>query len=88
MEVEELAQFQHYIRFVSVDPSRNRARFYRLSWQRTLDGSAALICNWVRLGTSGQTRTIFVADQHEVHAKLTRLIKRRLRRGYDVREWQ
>ena len=36
--IEELAQFQHYVHFVSRDPAKNRARFYLLSWQVSQKG--------------------------------------------------
>ena len=42
--VEELARFQHYLHFVSLDPAENRARFYLLSWQASLLGDTALVC--------------------------------------------
>jgi len=45
ISTETLVQFAHYIRFVSRDPAKNRSRFYLLSWQPTLDGSAALVCS-------------------------------------------
>ena len=48
---EVLARFQHYLRFVSRDPAKNRARFYLFSWQVALDGETALVCTWGRLGT-------------------------------------
>src|SRR3712207_1436873 len=34
--LEVVVQFTHYIRFVSVDPTKNRNRFYLLSWQPML----------------------------------------------------
>ena len=58
MLVEELVRFQHYVRFVSLNPAKNRARFYLLSWQISLEGDTALVCTWGRLGTQGRSRVV------------------------------
>jgi predicted DNA-binding WGR domain protein len=85
---EELAQFQHYVRFISQDAAKNRQRFYLLSWQPTLEGDTALVCTWGRLGTLGRSRTIFYPERAQVQDKLVRLIQRRLQRGYQIAAWQ
>ncbi len=85
--VAELSQFQHYLCFVSLDPAKNRARFYHLSWQVSLEGATALVCRWGRLGTQGKTRIIFFPEGAEVQANIEQLIKRRFQRGYQVVEW-
>ncbi len=86
--IEVLVQFSHYIRFVSRDPAENRNRFYLLSWQQTLDGSAALVCTWGRLGTQGRSRILCAADQLDAQDIVARIIRRRLQRGYQVIEWR
>ena len=86
--IEALAQFEHYIRFVSCDPAKNRNRFYLLSWQPTLDGSIALVCTWGRLGTRGRFRLLCAADQPNVQDMVARIIRRRVQRGYQVIEWR
>ena len=86
--IEALAQFEHYIRFVSRDAAKNRSRFYLLSWHPTLDGPAALVCSWGRLGTHGRSRMLCAADQPNVQETIARLIRRRLQRGYQVLEWR
>ncbi len=86
--IAELAQFQHFVQFVSLDPAKNRARFYLLSWQASLIGDTTLVCRWGRLGTHGRTRVIVVPEGAVVQATIERLIKRRLRRGYHVHAWQ
>ncbi len=63
ISIEALAQFKYYIRFVSCDPAKNRSRFYLLSWQPALDGSAALVYTWGRIGTQGHSRAIFYLEQ-------------------------
>ena len=83
---EALAQFEQYVRFVSQDATKNRQRFYLLSWQPMLDGDIALVCSWGRLGTHGRSRTIFYPDRAQVQETLVRLIKRRLQRGYQAME--
>ncbi len=60
--LDTLLQFQHYIRFVSRDPTKNRNRFYLLSWQPTLDVSTALVCTW-GMPTRGRSRLLCTADQ-------------------------
>ncbi len=85
---EALAQFQHYVRFVSQDAAKNRQRFYLLSWQPMLDGDVALVCSWGRLGTHGRSRTISYPTRAQVQEQLVYLIRRRLQRGYQVTTWQ
>lgn len=84
---EELSQFKHYVRFVSRDPAKNRERFYLLTWQSTLHSDKALVCTWGRLGTLGRSLVVFFAADTPVESRLERLIRRRLRRGYQVHEW-
>ena len=85
--IEDLAQFQHFVHFVSLDPAKNRARFYLLSWQASLLGDTALVCRWGRLGTQGRSRVIIIPDGAEVQPKIERLIKRRFQHGYQVAGW-
>ncbi len=88
VSAEEVAQFTQYVRLVSRDPTKNRERFYVLSWQGTLQGGIALLCRWGRIGTQGRSRTIIYTHQDQVREKIIRLIKRRLQRGYHITEWQ
>ena len=84
---EELAQFQHYVRFISQDAAKNRQRFYLLSWQPTLEGDIALVGTWGRLGTLGRSRTLFYPERAQVQEQLVQLIRRRLQHGYHVTAW-
>lgn len=59
----ELPPFRSFIRLESIDPSRNRARFYALAWQPTLWGEEALRCTWGRLGTLGRSHVTVYADE-------------------------
>ena len=85
--IEELARFRGRVRFVSVDPERNRARFYTLTWQPALWGGGAIVRTWGRLGGPGRAMTAFYPDRASAQASVERLIRRRLRRGYRVVEW-
>ena len=84
---EELAQFQHYVRFISQDAAKNRQRFYLLSWHPTLEGDTALVCPWSRLGTLGRSRTLCYPTRAQVQEQLVQLIRRRLQHGYHVTAW-
>ncbi len=87
MSAEEVAHFACYARFVSVDPDRNRARFYALTWQPALWGGGALIRAWGRLPGPGRARVAFYPDRTAAQPEVERLIARRLRRGYTVAGW-
>ena len=88
VSTEALAHFEHFIRFVSVDPVKNRARFYLLTWQPTLQGGGALVCTWGRLGTQGRSLAVFYNDRASAQVKIARALKRRFKRGYQLAEWQ
>lgn len=84
---EQIAEFEHYVRFVSCDPAKNRQRFYLLAWHTSLHGEFALVCTWGRVGTLGRSRVIIFPPDVPTATSLARLIKRRFRRGYRVTEW-
>ena len=71
---------------VSIDPSENRYRFYRLSQQRTLWGEDVLVQTWGRLGTDGQSQLHFLGDAEQVQTAMAKLLRRRLQHGYQVVE--
>jgi predicted DNA-binding WGR domain protein len=74
--------FAHAARFVSVDPAKNRSRFYELRLQPTLWGDTALVRAWGRLGTPGRTAVRSYADPRVARATAEQLVRRRLQRGY------
>ncbi len=84
---EQIAHFTQHVRFVSCNPEQNRQRFYLLSWQTSLHGEPVLVCTWGRLGTLGRSRILGLPEISPNASSLTRLIKRRLQRGYQVTEW-
>jgi predicted DNA-binding WGR domain protein len=83
-----LPAFTRFLRLESVDPTTNRARFYLLQWQPTLDGRLALLRIWGRLGTLGQVRTLLWADDAQALTHIERVLHQRLLHGYELVAWQ
>ncbi|EJC84150.1 hypothetical protein Rleg4DRAFT_5947 [Rhizobium leguminosarum bv. trifolii WSM2297] len=65
-----------------VDPSRNMARFYRLSIEPTLFGGSSLVRNWGRIGTEGRLKVELFDTPGEAAIAYERMAGRKLRRGY------
>jgi predicted DNA-binding WGR domain protein len=85
---EQLTGFQAYVHFASVDPDQNRWRFYDLLWQPTLFGEGALVRVWGRQSQSS-TRCVTVSpDRADAHTEVRQVVRRRLRHGYQVTDWQ
>ncbi len=57
-------------------------RFYSLSVQPTLFGGASLVRDWGRIGTRGQSMIETFDTPAEAGVALTRLERRKRRRGY------
>jgi predicted DNA-binding WGR domain protein len=85
---EKLAQFTQYVRFASIDPSRNRYRFYTLTWQPGLWNEVSLVRNWGRIGRRGRSCSHLYDDQGAGQKEAARLIARRLQRGYQAIDWR
>ena len=83
---EVVARFRARVRLTSVDPARNRYRFYSLTWQPMLFGGGALIRTWGRMGTKGRTLEIVYPDRASAQPAVEQLLRQRLRRGYQVVE--
>ena len=83
-----LPPFQHYLHLVSVDPGRNRARFYRLQWHPTLWEESALLCSWGRIGTTGRAKVLATAPSDQAEATIAQLVRRRLHHGYQLVDWR
>ena len=74
------ARRQH---FHSVDPSRNRARFYRLTECTTLFGESVLRLEYGRIGTDLlKSREEVFTDGFARALRFDELVKLRGRRGY------
>ncbi len=85
--VEEVARCACRVRFESLDPAKNRARFYTITWQPALWGGGAIVRRWGRLGGPGRALTTFYDDRASAQESVERLIRRRLGRGYEVVAW-
>jgi predicted DNA-binding WGR domain protein len=85
---EQLAGFRAYVRFESVDPTTNRWRFYDLLWQPTLFGEGALVRVWGRQSQSSTRRVTVYPDRAQAASEIRQVLRRRLRHGYQVVEWQ
>jgi predicted DNA-binding WGR domain protein len=83
---EVLAAFRARVHLTSVDPRRNRYRYYVLSWQPLLWGGGALIRTYGRVGTRGQTLEVRYPDRASAQPEIERLLRLRLRHGYTVVE--
>lgn len=83
-----LPPFSSYLRLESTDPATNRARFYAVTLQATLWDELALVCGWGRIGTAGQLRVVHCADEAAARTALAAVLRRRLRHGYQVIDWQ
>jgi len=65
-----------------LDPSRNMARFYCLSVERSLFGDAVLVREWGRIGTLGRRRLDLFANTTQAQEAMRRLAASKVRRGY------
>jgi predicted DNA-binding WGR domain protein len=83
-DIEAWLGFVQTLRLVSVDPSRNRARVYVLTWQPTLWGEVALVRTWGRLEHPGRSQMTIYPDRDHAQADIRRLLRRRLQHGYTV----
>ena len=86
-DVAAVPPFTRELRLVSIDASRNRARFYLLQWHPTLWDDVALVRVWGRIGSRGQAKVLFHAPSPQVDAAVARLVRRRLQHGYQVVDW-
>jgi predicted DNA-binding WGR domain protein len=81
---ETIARFHAYARLISVDPERNRFRYYSLTWQPGLWGGGALVRCWGRIGMKGRSQETPYRDRSSAQGDVDQLVKRRLRHGYQV----
>lgn len=71
------------LHFEQIDPSRNRARFYRMEVGRDLFGVWTLHRCWGRIGTMGGDRIESYVSRSEAITARDRLERAKLRRGYE-----
>ena len=80
--------FRTFARFESIDYATNRRRFYTLTWQPQFWGGVSLVRTWGRVGSHGLSRTMVFPDPERARAAVERLIRRRLKRRYELTDWQ
>ncbi len=74
-----------YIVLYSIDPDRDRRRYYALTWGPTLFGEWAVERVWGRMGTERRQRAVHFAEtRQEALALVARHLRRRMRHGYWV----
>ena len=88
IDIDAVAGFRHAVRLESIDPQRNRFRFFILCWQPTLWDGPALVCSWGRVGRPGRSRVVPVPDGADPQDTIGRVLRRRLRHGYVVTAWR
>jgi len=65
-----------------IDPTRNMARFYRLSIEPNLFGGISLVRTWGRIGGAGRTKIEIFDGPAEAIGSLARIERSKRRRGY------
>lgn len=85
---DAIVHFNVYAHLVSIDPSRNRYRYYTLTWQPSIFGGGAIVRRWGRIGTEGRWRAIFFGTREEAQKTVDGIVKQRLARGYQVVQWE
>ena len=64
------------------DPSRNMARYYRMTIQPTLFGEWSLVREWGRIGRGGQIKVTPYLTRAEAEAALAAISLKKERREY------
>lgn len=65
-----------------IDRARNMARYYRLSVVETLFGDWAMLREWGRIGSRGQSRAEWCVSEDDALRRLDERRRERQRRGY------
>jgi predicted DNA-binding WGR domain protein len=86
-ELPAVVGFQQYARFESIDRTANRERFYLLAVQPNLFGDVSLVRTWGRIGTNGHSLAGVFPDRQSAQPVVDRLIRRRIRRRYELVAW-
>src|SRR5690348_1487605 len=80
-----LPNFSGTAELVKIVPEKNQARFYRLTLWPNLFGEVSLVREYGRLGqTGGHLRFDLFPDADTANEAFQRLLKQKLRRGYNV----
>lgn len=67
-----------------IDEARNMARFYELDTQPGLFGDVSVTRHWGRIGSNGQSKQHWFADESSADDLADRLWRQKERRGYVV----
>lgn len=86
--VAAVALFRQRVALASVDPARNRARFYLLTWQPGLWGGGALVRTWGRQGAPSRSLAAVYHDRAAAQPAIVALLRRRVRNGYLIVDWE
>jgi predicted DNA-binding WGR domain protein len=78
----QLEVFPTELHLRRIDPARNMRRFYRMTIQPDLFGSASLIRTWGRIGTRGRQMIVTHPDEGRAISALLALAAEKRRRGY------
>lgn len=65
-----------------IDPTRNMARFYRLSIEPNLFGGVSLVRTWGRIGGASRAKIEFFGGVAEAIGSSARIERSKRRRGY------
>ncbi len=66
-----------------IDPTRNMARFYRLSIEPNLFGEISLVRTWGRIGGKGRTMIEMLETPRDGERRRDALEQMKRRRGYE-----
>lgn len=70
------------LRWQSIDPERNRYRFYSLSLSVDLWGETFLIQHWGRIGTKGQRKFVWLPTK-ALDNYIQQVLRQRQLHGYE-----
>src|SRR3954470_14452492 len=82
--VDEVARFERFVRLTRPDRTRGRPRVYMLRWETPLFSEHTLVRTYGPQGTEGRTISRSYPDPESARRDITRLLHRRLRRGYQI----
>jgi predicted DNA-binding WGR domain protein len=82
--LEKASVFKAYARFVSVDSTTNRFRFYSLTWQPSLWGGGVLTRSWGRIGGRGRSLATSHTNREDAQELVDQIVRRREQHGYQV----
>ena len=85
---EDVPPFTRELRLVRIDASTAPARFEVWQWQPTLWGGVALVRLRGALGQPVRTEVLRETATPQLDETLRQLVRRRLRAGYAIADWQ